>query len=115
MKVNNFPEKSLKNRRFFQFIDNKSPTFSSPDALPGVCSTDAEKSAKYRIFPIFRRKIGDFLPIFFPSDFFHGYFYPFPSKTDFLLKNRPKKAIFCSLYSANAAGWTPSNRICIIP
>ena len=54
-------------------------------------------SGKYRIFPIFRRKIRDFSRFFtdfFSSDFFLSKSFPCHPKTDFSPKNRPKNPIF---------------------
>ena len=70
--------------------------------LPQISGKIRFFSGKYRIFPIFRRKIDDFLdflpifllPIFF---FFLSKSFPCRPKTDFSLINQPKKPIFCSL------------------
>ena len=65
-----------------------------------ACSTVAIFRWKNRFFPIFRRKIGDFTdfsPIFPLIDFSSDFSSRCRPKTDFSVKYRPKKPIFCSL------------------
>ena len=57
-------------------------------------------SVEKSVFPIFRRKIGDFTdfsPIFPLIDFSSDFSSRCRPKTDFSAKYRPKKPIFCSL------------------
>ena len=65
-----------------------------------ACSTVAIFRWKNRFFPIFWRKIGDFIdfsPIFPLIDFSSDFSSRCRPKTDFSAKYRPKKPIFCSL------------------
>ena len=65
-----------------------------------ACSTVAIFGWKNRVFPIFRRKIGDFTdfsPIFHLVDFSSDFSSWCRPKTDFSAKYRSKKLIFCSL------------------
>ena len=65
-----------------------------------ACSTDAIFRWKNRVFPIFRRKIGDFTdfsPNFPLIDFSSDFSSRCRLKTDFSTKYQPKKPIFCSL------------------
>ena len=59
------------------------------------------KKIKKKIFQeksVFIGKIGDFSPIFF-FRFFIPISFPAPSKSDFSPKNRPKSAIFLSMFT----------------
>ena len=70
-----------------------------------ACSTVAIFRWKNRFFQIFRQKIGDFAdfsPIFPLIDFSSDFSFQCRPKTDFSAKYRPKKPIFCSLFSTTS-------------
>ena len=69
-----------------------------------ACSTVAIFRWKNRYFPIFQRKIGNFInfsPIFLLIDFSSTFSSRCQPKTDFWAKYRPKKTIFLSLVFNN--------------
>ena len=86
-------EKRPKNRRYFDFIANKSTTLAARTRLPGACNSNAEKSAiseksvkNRRFFPIF--------PRFFCRRFFHSKIFSSTTENRFFAEKSAEKSDF---------------------